>query len=138
MGLDRCGIVSDMTKLVTDAGGNVGESQASKLGTHFALTMLIQVPSEKVGHLETHLQGMSDLNASVFMVSEDQQTDVVHPKVACKLIDILNLLNVVVPASQGLSFKHGSSSHAFHCRSILQTRDGFPWKVLTTPGLSTK
>jgi glycine cleavage system transcriptional repressor len=46
LGPDRLGIVSDMTKLITDVGGSVGESQATKLGSYFLLTMQVSVPSK--------------------------------------------------------------------------------------------
>jgi predicted amino acid-binding ACT domain protein len=47
LGVDRVGIVSDMTNLVTVQGGSVGESNATKIGGHFSLTMLVSFPTEK-------------------------------------------------------------------------------------------
>ena len=56
VGTDRLGIVSDMTKYVTDVGGNVGESQAAKLGNYFSLMMLVQIPQDKTESLLDQLK----------------------------------------------------------------------------------
>jgi len=44
VGLDRVGIVHEMTKEVIQVGGNVGSSQAAKLGNYFSFMMLVHVP----------------------------------------------------------------------------------------------
>lgn len=81
VGKDRLGIVSEMTKCVTTVGGNVGESHAAKLGSHFSLMMLITIPSDKKEALESNLHLMEGMNTSIFETEEKfaaQQT----PKVA--------------------------------------------------------
>jgi len=75
VGVDRLGIVSDMTKHVIDVGGNVGESQASKLGQHFSLMMLVDVPDDKLTTLNDSLASMTDLSASVYHVKEGGADD---------------------------------------------------------------
>ena len=59
-----------MTKHVIDVGGNVGESQASKLGKHFSLMMLVDIPDDKLTTLNDSLASMTDLSASVYHVKE--------------------------------------------------------------------
>ncbi|CAJ1932051.1 unnamed protein product [Cylindrotheca closterium] len=71
VGSDRTGIVSDMTKHVTDAGGNVGESKAARLGKYFSLMMVVNIPEEHVSKLNAQLETMHDLNATVFETAED-------------------------------------------------------------------
>ncbi|GAX20469.1 hypothetical protein FisN_22Hh037 [Fistulifera solaris] len=66
VGKDRLGIVSDITGMVIDAGGNVGDSQAAKLGPHFSLMMMVSVPTEELTNLQSRLQSMPDMNATVF------------------------------------------------------------------------
>lgn len=83
VGSDRLGIVSDMTKYVTDVGGNVGESQASKLGTYFSLMMLVDVPENKVDNLVDNLQQMQDMNATVHAVSKSPAVSE-KSRVGCK------------------------------------------------------
>ena len=70
VGTDRLGIVHDMTKEVIDAGGNVGASQAAKLGNYFSLMMLVEVPSGEVESLQESLKQMPDLSASVCLTKE--------------------------------------------------------------------
>ena len=65
------GIVSEVTKHVVDHGGNVGESQAAKLGHYFSLMMLCSVPTP---HYESFQKSMSDLknmNATIFVADPD-------------------------------------------------------------------
>lgn len=71
VGTDRLGIVHDMTKEVIDAGGNVGASQATKLGKYFSLMMLVDMPESAVKGLEENLQAMEDLSASVCVAKDD-------------------------------------------------------------------
>jgi len=76
VGTDRLGIVHDMTKEVIDAGGNVGASQAAKLGQYFSLMMLVEVPSTEVDALKTSLQQMPDLSASVCLTKENEKGNI--------------------------------------------------------------
>jgi len=70
VGPDRPGIVSDLTKLVVDKGGNVGESQASRLGSHFGLMMLISVPKVSSDELQTAVKSMNGLSTSCFITDD--------------------------------------------------------------------
>jgi glycine cleavage system regulatory protein len=54
-----------MTKYVTEAGGNVREAPGIRLGNHFSLTMLVEVPENKVTNLMNTLK-TTDLHASVY------------------------------------------------------------------------
>jgi len=83
VGQDRLGIVADITGKVIQAGGNVGESQAAKLGTHFSLMMLVDVPQAKLDDLKATLHSLEDMNAAVFETQEQVQA-AFHPKVACE------------------------------------------------------
>lgn len=75
VGTDRLGIVHDMTKEVIDAGGNVGASQAAKLGKYFSLMMLVEVPETKVQSLTESLQQLKDLSASVCSTEDAGQNN---------------------------------------------------------------
>ena len=66
VGQDRCGLVSEITGFVIHEGGNVGESQASKLGKYFSLMMLVEVPRQNLDSLQERLRGMNHMNATVF------------------------------------------------------------------------
>jgi len=70
VGPDRPGIVSEVTKLVVDKGGNVGESQASRLGSHFGLMMLITVPKVSSHNLQSAVKGIEGLNTSCFITDD--------------------------------------------------------------------
>jgi glycine cleavage system transcriptional repressor len=81
VGTDRLGIVSDMTKEVIDVGGNVGESQAAKLGKHFSLMMLVEVPHDQVDVLQQKLSAMKDLTASVCLTDGSKSTEPSQPTI---------------------------------------------------------
>lgn len=74
VGTDRLGIVHDMTQEVIDAGGNVGASQAAKLGKYFSLMMLVEVPTKEITTLTTNLQKMKDLSATVHHQTTEEET----------------------------------------------------------------
>ena len=82
--MDRLGIVSDVTGLVIGAGGNVGDSQAAKLGSHFGLMMEVTLPRDKLDSLKAQLEAMPDMNAAVYEdpVSELSAT----PQIGCKFV----------------------------------------------------
>jgi glycine cleavage system transcriptional repressor len=80
VGEDRLGIVSDIAGLVIGAGGNVGDSQAAKLGSHFSLMMVVSVPRTSLDELREQLAGMSDMNAAVF---EADGKEVPTPQIGC-------------------------------------------------------
>eukprot|EP00550_Attheya_septentrionalis_P003796 CAMPEP_0198285488 /NCGR_PEP_ID=MMETSP1449-20131203/4743_1 /TAXON_ID=420275 /ORGANISM="Attheya septentrionalis, Strain CCMP2084" /LENGTH=235 /DNA_ID=CAMNT_0043982897 /DNA_START=64 /DNA_END=768 /DNA_ORIENTATION=- len=73
LGPDRLGIVSDMTKLVTDVGGSVGESQATKLGSYFSLTMQVSVPSKAAA--DDLKQSLADESKIGMMSMHSVETD---------------------------------------------------------------
>lgn len=79
VGEDRPGIVSDMTKIVLDHNGNVGESQASKLGTHFGLMMLVSVPKDQSESLQDAVKSMSGMETTCYL-TENPDTVQVQPE----------------------------------------------------------
>lgn len=82
VGKDRLGIVSDISKHVTEIGGNVGESQAAKLGNHFSMMMLVNVPADQKSILEDRLKTLDGLKAAVFETEVNQAQ--YKPKIACE------------------------------------------------------
>lgn len=69
-GIDRLGIVSDVTGLVIDAGGNVGESTAGRLGAnYFSLMMLVEIPCHSKESLQQQIRQLPDLESAVFTVN---------------------------------------------------------------------
>lgn len=83
VGPDRPGIVSDLTKLVVDQGGNVGGSQAQKLGSHFGLMMLVSVPKNHSMKLQELVNGISDMTTSCYITNDPNATEIT-PTVGCK------------------------------------------------------
>jgi len=83
VGQDRLGIVADITGKVIQSGGNVGESQAAKLGSYFSLMMLVDVPTSRMDDLRMTLDTMTDMNAAVFE-TEEAKEKTFTPQVACK------------------------------------------------------
>ena len=77
-------IVSDISKHVTELGGNVGESQAAKLGSYFSMMMLIQIPEAQKVPLEKQLGGLDGMNTTVFEAEGASESDYT-PQIACKL-----------------------------------------------------
>lgn len=52
-GPDRVGLVEDVTRVMLELGGNVETSRAVRLGGEFAILMLVTMPADKVGELDS-------------------------------------------------------------------------------------
>ena len=61
VGSDRPGIVSEISRVITSHGGNVEESRMSRLGSDFAIIMLVSVVPDWVESLEVALQSIDEL-----------------------------------------------------------------------------
>ena len=83
VGPDRVGIVSGLTKMVVDKGGNVGESQASRLGSHFGLMMLVSVPKKSSQELQTSLKELEGMSTSCY-TTDDPNAVQASPGDGCK------------------------------------------------------
>lgn len=120
VGTDRLGIVHDMTKEVIDAGGNVGASQAAKLGKYFSLMMLVEVPEAKVQSLTENLKQMQDLSATVSSAADAvPDTDITtrhtigyKGELSLKGADNPGIVNKVtkILSANGLSIDHMETS----------------------------
>ena len=68
--------------MVIRNGGNVGASQAARLGSHFSLMMSVDVPNEQLAALKVLLNDMADMNVSVFE-AEAKDAAATTPQIAC-------------------------------------------------------
>jgi predicted amino acid-binding ACT domain protein len=84
VGIDRPGIVADVTKIVTSNGGNCGESRAQLLGGHFSLMMLVDIPEAGIDGLKRQLESdVGGLSTGCFDAVDPKAIDV-NPKIGCK------------------------------------------------------
>jgi glycine cleavage system transcriptional repressor len=56
IGPDRTGLVHDLTKVISDCGGNISESRMASLGNEFAMVLLVAGNWHSIAKLETELQ----------------------------------------------------------------------------------
>ena len=61
IGSDRPGIVSEISGVITSHGGNVEESHMSRLGSDFAIIMLVSVAPDWEESLELALKSITEL-----------------------------------------------------------------------------
>ena len=61
IGTDRTGIVSELSGVITSHGGNVEESRMSRLGSDFAIIMLVTVAPDWEESLEVALKSITEL-----------------------------------------------------------------------------
>ena len=64
VGSDRPGIISELSGIITTHGGNVEESRMSRLGSDFAIIMLVSVSTDWEESLEVALQSINHLTIS--------------------------------------------------------------------------
>ena len=74
-----------MCEIVTDAGGNIGESRAVRLGDHFTLMMIADVPAQESRSVQESLAHVTGIYTSTFETSDPRSVDVV-PRLICKFI----------------------------------------------------
>ena len=61
VGSDRPGIVSELSGIITNHGGNVEESRMSRMGSDFAIIILVTVSPDWAESLEVALQSINEL-----------------------------------------------------------------------------
>lgn len=78
-GPDRIGIVDEVTSVIAELGGNVETSRMARLGGEFVMVMLVAVPEEKVGELESNLSYLAENDYNISLrATRKGQTDA-HP-----------------------------------------------------------
>lgn len=78
-GPDRIGIVDEVTSVIDELGGNVETSRMARLGGEFVMVMLLAVPEDRIGDLESNLAYLAEHDYNVSMrATRKGQTDA-HP-----------------------------------------------------------
>jgi glycine cleavage system transcriptional repressor len=75
VGSDRPGIISELSGIITTHGGNVEESRMSRLGSDFAIIMLVSVSTDWEESLEVALQSINDLTISTKLTQIQETGD---------------------------------------------------------------
>jgi glycine cleavage system transcriptional repressor len=60
IGADRAGLVHDLTRAITDCGGNIAESRMAGLGSEFAMLVLISGSWHVLARIESELKRLSE------------------------------------------------------------------------------
>ena len=58
VGVDRPGIVAAVTKVLMDHGGNLEDTAMSRLGGHFAMVLVVEVPGDEDAAALEHALGL--------------------------------------------------------------------------------
>lgn len=73
-GLDRKGIVSDISKIISDFKGNIEISRMIRLGEQFSLMILIVIQTDKIDSLSKALNEIDKLNFSIFSTKSPRKS----------------------------------------------------------------
>jgi glycine cleavage system transcriptional repressor len=60
VGIDRAGVVNDLSKVILDCGGNIEESRMTALGSEFAMLLLVSGNWAAIGKLEKALAKLAE------------------------------------------------------------------------------
>src|SRR6185437_8026259 len=60
IGSDRTGMVHELTRIITDCGGNISESRMANLGSEFAMLLLVSGNWHALAKLETELKRLAE------------------------------------------------------------------------------
>ena len=63
IGSDRTGMVHELTRVITDCGGNISESRMANLGSEFAMLLLVSGNWHALAKLETELKRLAESNS---------------------------------------------------------------------------
>ena len=94
-GTDRPGIVSEISGVITSHGGNVEESRMSKMGSDFAIIMLVSVSTDWIEALNVSLQAIANLNISTKFTEAHQTGDIKKCRIDLNGADNEGILNVL-------------------------------------------
>jgi len=62
IGSDRTGMVHELTRIISESGGNISESRMANLGTEFAMLLLVSGNWHALAKLETELKRLAETN----------------------------------------------------------------------------
>ena len=98
-GLDRIGIVSDISKEINKLSGNIETSKMVKLGRDFNMLLLISIKKENIKLLENKLLSYDDLSVTLKQTANEKSIELQKLiKITIKelwindLVDLYNLL----------------------------------------------
>ena len=60
IGSDRTGMVHELTRVISESGGNISESRMASLGTEFAMLLLVSGNWHALAKLETELKRLAE------------------------------------------------------------------------------
>src|SRR5215472_15019125 len=60
IGSDRTGMVHELTRVISESGGNISESRMANLGTEFAMLLLVSGNWHALAKLETELKRLAE------------------------------------------------------------------------------
>ncbi|HTD30798.1 MAG TPA: ACT domain-containing protein [Steroidobacteraceae bacterium] len=63
IGSDRTGMVHELTRVISESGGNISESRMASLGTEFAMLLLVSGNWHALAKLETELKRLAETNS---------------------------------------------------------------------------
>ncbi len=63
IGSDRTGMVHELTRVVTECGGNISESRMANLGSEFAMLLLVSGNWHALAKLETELKRLAETSS---------------------------------------------------------------------------
>src|SRR6202521_2949544 len=63
IGSDRTGMVHELTRVISESGGNISESRMASLGNEFAMLLLVSGNWHALAKLDTELKRLADTSS---------------------------------------------------------------------------
>ena len=63
IGSDRTGMVHELTRIISDCGGNIAESRMAALGSEFAMLLLVSGNWHALARIESELSRLAESGA---------------------------------------------------------------------------
>ncbi len=73
VGTDRIGLIHELTKTITDCGGNITESRMTALGTEFAMLLLVAGNWHAIARIESELARIAEASGITLQLRRTAQ-----------------------------------------------------------------
>jgi glycine cleavage system transcriptional repressor len=126
IGNDRVGLVHDLSKVISDCGGNISESRMTALGSEFAVLMLVSGNWHAVARIETELKKLADTSGITLQIRRAEDRPVREDQVPYS-VDVVCLDQAgIVSTLSGFFAARGIDISEMNTRSYRAPHTGAP------------
>jgi glycine cleavage system transcriptional repressor len=138
VGSDRTGMVHELTRIISECGGNIAESRMSALGSEFAMLLLVNGNWHSLARIESELARLAEAGALTVQLKRTEPKPV-RADMLPYSVDIVSLDQTgIVAGLSGFFASRGIDISEVSTRSYAAAHTGAPMfavqMVINVPG----